>query len=90
MTLYVHRIEKLHEQWTKACADLDKLKDEQARISAHLSKQDAKLEEERMEARRIEQRLEQLQAELLEWSQKAQKKRKDELTEVAQGASKRD
>ena len=73
VTLYVHRIEKLHEQWTKACADLDKLKDEQARLSAHLSKQDAKLEEERMEARRIEQRLEQLQAELLEWSQEAEK-----------------
>lgn len=73
VALYVHKIETLHREWTKTCEELEALQNEQAELSATLSQHDAKLEQERAEARRLEQRLEQLQAELLEWSQEAEK-----------------
>lgn len=73
ISLYVHQIEQIHESWSEANAKLTKLQEEQLALSTVVSAHDAKLESDRLALRQVEDRIEQLQAQLLEYSESYEK-----------------
>ncbi|MCA1294258.1 chromosome segregation protein SMC [Paenibacillus sp. alder61] len=73
ISLYVHQIEQIHETWSEANSRLTKLQDEHTALSTVVSAHDAKLENERLALRRVEDQIELLQAQLLEYSESYEK-----------------
>ncbi|AZK47825.1 chromosome segregation protein SMC [Paenibacillus lentus] len=73
ISLYVHQIEKIHETWSEANAKLAKLQEEQLALSTIVSAHDAKLESDRLALRQIEEHIDVLQGQLLEYSESFEK-----------------
>lgn len=73
ISLYVYQIEQIHETWSEANNKLAKLKEEELALSTVVSAHDAKLENDRLALRQVEDRIEQLQGQLLEYSESFEK-----------------
>jgi len=73
IAVYVHQIEQIYRDWSKANARLEELRQERAGLSAIVGRHDARLETQRMESRRLEAELERLQANLLAISEELEK-----------------
>ncbi|WP_055108497.1 chromosome segregation protein SMC [Paenibacillus ihumii] len=73
ISLYVHQIEKIHESWSEANGKLAKLQEEQLALSTVVSAHDAKLESDRLALRQLEEHIELLQGQLLEYSESFEK-----------------
>ncbi|MEF2965261.1 chromosome segregation protein SMC [Paenibacillus sp. M1] len=69
ISLYVHQIEQIHQTWSEANARLTKLQEEQLALSTVVSAHDAKLENDRLALRQVEETIEKLQGQLLEFSE---------------------
>lgn len=68
IAVYVHQIEQIHRNWTEASGKLTVLQKEQLELSTIVSKHDALLEKERMEARRLEEEIDRLHEKVLRLS----------------------
>ncbi|MGG4553772.1 chromosome segregation protein SMC [Paenibacillus humicus] len=73
ISLYVHQIEKIHENWSEANDKLAKLQEEQLALSTIVSAHDAKLESDRLALRQLEEQIDELQGQLLEYSESFEK-----------------
>lgn len=73
ISLYVHTIDQLHRVWVETNEAVERQQREQLALATAVQKQDALLEKDRVEARTLELALEQLQADLLQWSEEAEK-----------------
>ncbi|GGH16842.1 chromosome segregation protein SMC [Paenibacillus segetis] len=73
ISLYVHQIEQIHESWSQANDKLAKLQEEQLSFSTVVSAHDAKLENDRLALRQVEDQIELLQGQLLEYSESFEK-----------------
>lgn len=73
IAMYVYQIEQIYNSWTDTNMRLDKLKKEQAALSAVVGQHDAHLEKHRWETRRLEEEIEQLQQQLLQLSEDFEK-----------------
>lgn len=73
ISLYVHQIEQIHQSWSEAGERLKQLQDEEAGLTAIVSGHDAHLETFRLETRKLEERLEYLQNDLLQVSEETEK-----------------
>ncbi|MBM6995109.1 chromosome segregation protein SMC [Paenibacillus sp. DXFW5] len=73
ISLYVHQIEQIHASWSEANAKLAKLQEEQLALSTIVSAHDAKLESDRLALRQVEDQIELLQGQLLEYSESYEK-----------------
>ncbi|GAA0134115.1 chromosome segregation protein SMC [Paenibacillus sp. YSY-4.3] len=73
ISLYVHQIEKIHENWSEANGKLAKLQEEQLALSTIVSAHDAKLESDRLALRQLEEHIDVLQGQLLEYSESFEK-----------------
>ncbi|MDN4066802.1 chromosome segregation protein SMC [Paenibacillus sp. FSL R5-0407] len=73
ISLYVHQIEQIHETWSEANSRLTKLQEEQTALSTIVSAHDAKLESDRLALRQVEDQIEVLQGQLLEYSESFEK-----------------
>ncbi|MUG87682.1 chromosome segregation protein SMC [Paenibacillus timonensis] len=73
ISLYVHQIEQIHASWSEANAKLAKLQEEQLALSTVVSAHDAKLESDRLALRQVEDQIELLQGQLLEYSESYEK-----------------
>ncbi|MNO12039.1 Chromosome partition protein Smc [compost metagenome] len=73
ISLYVHQIEQIHESWSEANDKLTKLQEEQLALSTVVSAHDAKLESDRLALRQVEDQIEVLQGQLLEYSENFEK-----------------
>ncbi|KZE72657.1 chromosome segregation protein SMC [Paenibacillus elgii] len=73
IAMYVHQIEQIYASWTDTNAQLEKLRESQRELSGVISKQDAELEKERWETRRLEEEIEGLQQHLLQLSEDFEK-----------------
>jgi chromosome segregation protein len=73
ISVYVYQIEHLYAAWKEAEDKLKALDTERLALSSVVSKHDAQLEKHRMETRRLEEEVEQLQALLLELSEEFEK-----------------
>ncbi|MHA0855929.1 chromosome segregation protein SMC [Paenibacillus sp. CMAA1364] len=73
ISMYVYQIEQIHSQWTDATAKLSVLQEQQLRLSTIVSAHDAKLESDRSTLRKLEQEVESLQNELLQYSEAYEK-----------------
>jgi len=73
ISLYVHSIGELHRAWTESTETLKSLRDEELALSAVVSAHDAKLEEQRLYLKKLDESLEALQAELLQTSEELEK-----------------
>ncbi len=73
ISLYVHQIEHIHQSWSETGERLKRLQEEEAGLTAIVSGHDAHLESFRLDTRKLEERLEQLQNELLQVSEETEK-----------------
>lgn len=73
ISMYVHNIETVHQAWSEATAKLEKLQEEQLKLSTIVSKHDAHLEQDRMQLREIESALDELHASMLQISEDVEK-----------------
>ncbi|GGG12315.1 chromosome segregation protein SMC [Paenibacillus aceti] len=73
ISLYVHQIEQIHESWSVTNQRLSELKEEELALSTVVSAHDAKLESDRLALRQVEDKIEILQNQLLENSEKYEK-----------------
>lgn len=73
VSMYVHQIEQIHISWTEANNKLAALQKEQAELSTIVSRHDAMLEKERMEARRLEEEIDLLHENVLRLSEEFEK-----------------
>ncbi|AJS59263.1 chromosome segregation protein SMC [Paenibacillus sp. IHBB 10380] len=73
ISMYVHQIEQIHNGWSEANAKLSVLQEQQLQLSTVVSAHDAKLESERSDLRKLEQEVETLQSELLQFSEAYEK-----------------
>lgn len=73
ISMYVHQIEQIHESWAEASARLKTLQQEEVELSTIVSRHDALLTKERMEARRLEEELELLHESVLRLSEEFEK-----------------
>jgi chromosome segregation protein len=73
ISLYVHQIGHVHENWKELGGRLERLRAEQAELLAVVSKHDAHLEKDRLALRQIEDETERLHAELLRISEEYEK-----------------
>ncbi|MDQ0091707.1 chromosome segregation protein [Paenibacillus anaericanus] len=73
ISLYVYQIEQIHESWSEANGVLATLQEEQLALSTVVSAHDAKLESDRLELRQLEDQIEILQGQLLEYSESFEK-----------------
>lgn len=71
--LYVHKIEKLHDDWQQATQEVKKLTEEQVSLSAEVSKKEAVLEQLKFQLGEYEQNWEKIQTELLTVSEELEK-----------------
>jgi chromosome segregation protein len=73
ISFYVHKIETLHEEWTKTSLQVKQLKDEHISGSTKQSKEEAELAQVKFQLVELEKKWEHLQAELLTASEKVEK-----------------
>lgn len=73
ISVYVHQIEGIHTAWKEGNARLETLQVEQLELSTVVSAHDAKLESGRSELRALEAQVEQLQEQLLRYSEANEK-----------------
>ncbi|MDT3426350.1 chromosome segregation protein [Paenibacillus forsythiae] len=73
ISVYVHQIEGIHAAWKDGNAKLELLRDEQLQLSTVVTAHDAKLEGGRAALRQLEERIEQLQEQLLRYSEAYEK-----------------
>ncbi|MFC5986289.1 chromosome segregation protein SMC [Marinicrinis lubricantis] len=73
ISLYVYQIDEIHGAWQDASAAMERLKNVQLELSAVVSKHDAELEGNRLEIRKLEEEMEQLQQQLLQCSEDLEK-----------------
>ncbi|USB32130.1 chromosome segregation protein SMC [Paenibacillus sp. YPG26] len=73
ISMYIYQIDQIHNSWSEANAKLARLREEQVTLSTIVSAHDATLEKERSELRVIEEEIEALQGQLLEYSQNYEK-----------------
>lgn len=73
ISVYVHQIEGIHTAWKEGNDRLEVLRDEQLELSTIVSAHDAKLESGRAELRALEEEVEQLQEQLLRYSEANEK-----------------
>ncbi|RKN86555.1 chromosome segregation protein SMC [Paenibacillus ginsengarvi] len=73
ISMYVYQIEQIHESWKQASDKLTALQKEELELSAIVSKHDALLEKERMEARRLEEEIDRLHETVLRISEDFEK-----------------
>lgn len=73
ISLYVYQIEQIHESWSEANGVLATLQEEQLALSTVVSAHDAKLESDRLALRQLEDQIEILQGQLLEYSESFEK-----------------
>ncbi|CAH0122113.1 Chromosome partition protein Smc [Paenibacillus sp. CECT 9249] len=73
ISMYVHQIEQIHRSWTEASDKLSQLQQSQLELSTVVSRHDAHLETHRIEMRKLEAELEQLQEKLLHYSEEFEK-----------------
>ncbi|WP_106766109.1 chromosome segregation protein SMC [Paenibacillus faecalis] len=73
ISLYVYQIEQIHSAWSEANAKLEQLQEEQLALSAVVSAHDAKLESDRLALRQLEEEIELVQNQLLQYSESFEK-----------------
>lgn len=73
ISLYVYQIEQIHGSWSEANAKLELLKEEQLSLSTVVSAHDAKLESDRSALRQLEEEVETVQNQLLQYSESFEK-----------------
>ncbi|QDY82155.1 chromosome segregation protein SMC [Paenibacillus polymyxa] len=73
ISMYVHRIEQIHTSWSDATSKLALLQQEQLQLSTVVSRHDAMLENDRNELRQLEEQVERLQRDLLQYSEATEK-----------------
>ncbi|MCP3777376.1 chromosome segregation protein SMC [Paenibacillus sp. MZ03-122A] len=73
ISMYVHHIEQIHTSWSDATSKLALLQQEQLQLSTVVSRHDAMLESDRNELRQLEEQVEQLQRDLLQYSEATEK-----------------
>ncbi|MGN7453852.1 chromosome segregation protein SMC [Paenibacillus pasadenensis] len=73
IALYVHQIEGVHKSWNENNARMEGLKKEELELSAVVSRHDASLEQDRLQLRRLEERLEELHGQMLAYSEEFEK-----------------
>ncbi|WP_068496442.1 chromosome segregation protein SMC [Paenibacillus kribbensis] len=73
ISMYVHQIEQIHTSWSDATSKLALLQQEQLQLSTVVSRHDAMLESERNELRQLEEQVERLQSDLLQYSEATEK-----------------
>ncbi|WP_138496583.1 chromosome segregation protein SMC [Paenibacillus pinistramenti] len=73
ISLYIYQIEEIHKSWSEANDKLAALREEQSGLAAIVSAHDAKLETERSALRKVEEELENLQRDLLQYSENFEK-----------------
>lgn len=73
ISVYVHQIDLIYSQWTETNAKMEQLRKEQLELGTVVNAHDAQLETHRWETRRLDQELEQLQADLLALSEEFEK-----------------
>ncbi|MBP2001157.1 chromosome segregation protein [Paenibacillus shirakamiensis] len=73
ISLYIYQIEQIHSNWSEANHTLDKLREEQLALSTVVTVHDAKLEKDRSVLRELENEIEQLQYQLLTYSENYEK-----------------
>ncbi|MDO7905867.1 chromosome segregation protein SMC [Paenibacillus sp. JX-17] len=73
ISMYVYQIQQIHAAWSEANARLEVLKEEELQLSTVVSSHDAKLEHDRLALRQLEEDVELLQNELLQYSEATEK-----------------
>lgn len=73
ISLYVHKIESVHDAWQQATQQMRNKKEEQVVLAAELSKQEVKLEELKQKLSESDGSWEQVQRELLQVSEELEK-----------------
>lgn len=73
ISMYVHQIEQIHTSWSDATSKLALLQQEQLQLSTVVSRHDAMLENDRNELRQLEEQVERLQRDLLQYSEATEK-----------------
>ncbi|MEF3309817.1 chromosome segregation protein SMC [Paenibacillus sp. GYB004] len=73
ISMYVHQIEQIHQFWSEASEKQNVLRKEELELSTIVSKHDALLEKERMEARRLEEEIDRLHETVLRLSEEFEK-----------------
>ncbi|MBO2942747.1 chromosome segregation protein SMC [Paenibacillus sp. F411] len=73
ISLYVYQIEQIHTAWSEAGEKLEQLKQEQLSLSTVVSAHDAKLESDRLALKQLEEEVEGIQSQLLQFSQSYEK-----------------
>lgn len=73
ISMYVHQIEQIHTSWSEATSKLALLQQEQLQLSTVVSRHDAMLESDRNELRQLEEQVERLQKDLLQYSEATEK-----------------
>ncbi|MXQ53227.1 chromosome segregation protein SMC [Shimazuella alba] len=73
ISFYVHKIETLHEEWTKTSLQVKQLKEEHISGSTKQSKEEAELAQVKFQLMELEKKWEHLQSELLTVSEKVEK-----------------
>lgn len=73
ISMYVHQIEQIHSSWSEATSKLALLQQEQLQLSTVVSRHDAMLENDRNELRQLEEQVERLQKDLLQYSEATEK-----------------
>jgi chromosome segregation protein len=73
ISFYVHKIETLHEEWTKTSLQVKQLKEEHISGASKQSKEEAELSQVKFQLIELEKKWEALQMELLDASEKLEK-----------------
>ncbi|NMO96479.1 chromosome segregation protein SMC [Paenibacillus lemnae] len=73
ISLYVYQIEQIHTAWSEASEKLEKLKEEQLSLSTVVSAHDAKLESDRLALKQLEEEVEHIQTQLLQFIESFEK-----------------
>ncbi|WP_028778317.1 chromosome segregation protein SMC [Shimazuella kribbensis] len=73
ISFYVHKIETLHEDWTKTSKQVKQLREEHVSGASKQSKEEADLAQVKFQLMELEKKWEALQTELLETSEKLEK-----------------
>ncbi|GAA3406731.1 chromosome segregation protein SMC [Paenibacillus hodogayensis] len=73
ISTYVYQIEQIHHSWAEASEKLKALQKQELELSTVVSRHDALLEKERMEARRLEEEIDRLHETVLRLSEEFEK-----------------
>ncbi|MFD0711240.1 chromosome segregation protein SMC [Paenibacillus sp. GCM10027626] len=73
ISMYVHNIENVHSNWSQSTNKLKQLESEHLSLAAIVSKHDALLEKDRLKLRELEETLDRLHGEMLQYSEEYEK-----------------